>query len=1102
MAIFLGVSFFIIGAALGTDIISNLVFMIGIIVANVPEGLLATVTVSLALTSQAMAEKQVLVKNMEGVETLGSTTAICSDKTGTLTQNRMTIAEIIMNNELFSSPFVQEASSSVQEFDPSDPTWPFFREALTMNTAAVFSSDSLKKISGLNVAKVPFFTKASDAAVPQIMWEVVGDASETAMIKMALYTHADLYKPVMPTEVGEICTLFNEDRITKDRSTRSAKVAEIPFKSKNKYHVVVTQNTRPDTEEGGAAASADEAAPYTVYMKGAQEKIVERCSHMYKDGAIVEITDAMRKKLRVTVNGLMAKGRRLLGFAKYDMTRQDCEDAGADYEFAAVGANGQAIAKGNAAATVANEAGKGSGGDKAVEAKPGMFSATMRNFPMGEKVVDESLERPSAPTDDQSEQEQEKYQMQLKQYEGHQKLTTKKLVFIGITALIDPPRPAVPDAVLQCQSAGIRVVMVTGDHPKTAAAIARMVNIFSSNTFRIGDMKQTLERKEDDGTVTTESYDPCVVQPNDHDQLVEVGETRAIAVPGWSFTADTPDAKWDYIFDHDEIVFARTSPDQKLQIVERFQNDENEVVAVTGDGVNDAPALKTANIGVAMGIAGTEVTKGAADMILTDDNFASIVRGVESGRLIFDNLKKSIAYTLSSNIPEITPFLIFITVQTPLPLSTVLILCIDLGTDMVPAISMAWENKEADIMRRPARDSDVDRLVTRKLISFAYLQIGVIQATAGFFTWVVVLNDYGYPPEILPGLGAFDNWGKQMLFCRVAGGRMRDTAGATFEGSQDNMAAIEAGFPLWDAGLTGFLEECTYPVRNLRIDRDPPSGWDIEDASTYGDATADQFVISRQSIQSLVDAGYIPFIPYKAFVSPFWNDSWLAWDQREGFQGDVPGSGDDPTPIIFFGSQLPGWFNLDENSTPFGNTARGSSEALDILRASLGSENQYGFATFVQPEANTCDLITGVCRTDDGSITVNVASRMCQKEALHHAQCAFFVSIVVVQWADLLICKTRWLSIYDQGMVNPAMNFGIIFETLLAALLCYVPGIGNGLGTRPLRALHWVPAVPFSLVIFLYDEIRKYLMRATTEQQVRNKQVVQVYGWLARNTYY
>merc|ERR1719428_2788893 len=217
-----------------------------------------------------------------------------------------------------------------------------------------------------------------------------------------------------------------------------------------------------------------------------------------------------------------------------------------------------------------------------------------------------------------------------------------------------------------------------------------------------------------------------------------------------------------------EVVFARTTPSQKLLIVDACQK-AGHVVAVTGDGVNDSPAIKKADIGVAMGC-GSEVAQNAGDMILLDDNFSSIVNGVEEGRLIFDNLKKSIAYTLSSNIPEISPFLVFITVQTPLPLSTVLILCVDLGTDMVPAISMAYENAESDIMKRNPRRASIDHLVTKKLVVFAYLQIGVIQAMSGFFTWMVVLNDYGYPPNILPGNGDPGQWGKQPLYCKLKGG--------------------------------------------------------------------------------------------------------------------------------------------------------------------------------------------------------------------------------------------------------------------------------------------------------------------------------------------
>jgi sodium/potassium-transporting ATPase subunit alpha len=202
---------------------------------------------------------------------------------------------------------------------------------------------------------------------------------------------------------------------------------------------------------------------------------------------------------------------------------------------------------------------------------------------------------------------------------------------------------------------------------------------------------------------------------------------------------------------HTEIVFARTSPQQKLIIVEGCQR-QGAIVAVTGDGVNDSPALKKADIGVAMGIAGSDVSKQAADMILLDDNFASIVTGVEEGRLIFDNLKKSIAYTLTSNIPEISPFLFFIIFNVPLPLGTVTILCIDLGTDMVPAISLAYEQAESDIMKRQPRNPKKDKLVNERLISMTYGQIGFIQAAAGFFTYFVIMAENGFLPSFLFGL--------------------------------------------------------------------------------------------------------------------------------------------------------------------------------------------------------------------------------------------------------------------------------------------------------------------------------------------------------------
>merc|ERR1711990_61697 len=441
------------------------------------------------------------------------------------------------------------------------------------------------------------------------------------------------------------------------------------------------------------------------------------------------------------------------------------------------------------------------------------------------------------------------------------------LTFVGLMSMIDPPRAAVPDAVAKCRSAGIKVIMVTGDHPITAHAISKSVGIIS------------------DGNKTKEEIAKergCDVSQ------VDKREATAAVVNGAQLRDFTEADIDDVLRHHKEIVFARTSPQQKLIIVDGCQR-AGQIVAVTGDGVNDSPALKKADIGVAMGIAGSDVSKQAADMILLDDNFASIVTGVEEGRLIFDNLKKSIAYTLTSNIPEISPFLLFILADVPLPLGTVTILCIDLGTDMVPAISMAYEFAESDIMKRQPRNPFTDKLVNERLISMAYGQIGMIQASAGFFVYFVILCENGFWPSRLLGLRR-------------------------------------------------------------------------------------------------------------------------AWD----------------------------------------------SQAVNDLEDSYGQEWTYADRKILEYTCHT----------------------------------AFFVSIVVVQWADLIICKTRKNSVFQQGMKNHFMNFGLCFETCLAAILSYTPGMDKGLRMYPLKINWWLPAIPFSILIFCYDETRKFLLR-------RNPG-----GWIESETYY
>jgi len=726
VAVFLGVTFFIIAFILGYHWLDAVVFLIGIIVANVPEGLLATVTVCLTLTAKRMAAKNCLVKNLEAVETLGSTSTICSDKTGTLTQNRMTVAHMWFDNTIIEADTSEDQSGC--QYDKSAPGWKMLSRIAALCNRAEF--------------------KTAQENVSILKREVNGDASEAALLKC------------VELAVGDV----------KGWRARNKKVCEIPFNSTNKYQVSIHE-------------TEDKNDPrYLLVMKGAPERILERSSTIFVNGEEKNMDEEMKEAFNNAYLELGGLGERVLGFCDYMLPS-----------------------------------------DKYPLGYP--FDADNVNFPV------------------------------------------HGLRFVGLMSMIDPPRAAVPDAVAKCRSAGIKVIMVTGDHPITAKAIAKSVGIISEGNETVEDIAQRLN-------IPIKEVDPR--------------EAKAAVVHGGELRDMSGEQLDDILLHHTEIVFARTSPQQKLIIVEGCQR-MGAIVAVTGDGVNDSPALKMADIGVAMGIAGSDVSKQAADMILLDDNFASIVTGVEEGRLIFDNLKKSIAYTLTSNIPEISPFLFFMIASTPLPLGTVTILCIDLGTDMVPAISLAYEEAESDIMKRQPRNPFTDKLVNERLISMAYGQIGMIQALAGFFTYFVILAENGFLPPDLFGL------------------RER-----------------------WDSKAVNDLED------------------------SYG-------------------------------------QEWTYHDRK---------------------------------------------------------------------------ILEYTCHT------------------------AFFVSIVVVQWADLIICKTRRNSIVHQGMKNWVLNFGILFETLLAAFLSYTPGMDKGLRMYPLKIYWWFPAVPFSALIFIYDECRRFILR-------RNPG-----GWVEHETYY
>lgn len=864
-AIFLGVLFFIIGLFKGTAIITNIVFCIGIIVANVPEGLLATVTVSLTLSAKRMARKQVLVKKLEAVETLGSTTCICSDKTGTLTQNRMTIVHVAYDLNLHTT----KTAATEATFDLDDPCFKELFYIGTICAKAVFDAKDMEE----------FPDKSVDER------KVNGDASEAGILKFS-------------------------EKITSvsDMRDKNTQVSTIPFNSANKFMVTINK----------VAEAGDRLR---LCMKGAPERVIDRCTTILTSEGIKEMDEACKATVNEQLTYMMERGERVLGFAKLDL---DPTEYPMDFE----------------------------------------FDVEELNFPI------------------------------------------TGLTFVGLMSLLDPPREAVPAAVATCQTAGVKVIMVTGDHPATAKSIAKQVNIIKDPTAEDIAKSRGIPLEE-----------------------VDRSEVNAIVVPG-SQIKDLEEDDWDRILGHDQIVFARTSPQQKLIIVENNQRLGN-IVAVTGDGVNDSPALKKANIGVAMGIAGSDVSKEAADMILLDDNFASIVAGVEEGRLIFDNLKKSIAYTLTSNIPEITPFLAFIIVQIPAPLTTVLILCIDLGTDLLPAISLAYENAESDIMRRPPRDSRVDRLVNWRLISFSYFQIGVIQALAGFYCYLVVLGDYGLTANILPMLDR-----------------------------NANFASPKKAEKRW-----------LYVTRPRRFGRALNSSWfDNEDEDSlflrFFKSPPPPGFITQDGVRGLE---FFQTIKPENNVQLRNMFKILATELRR-------------PPCLPYSCEIGG--QVINNNTRCITEASTYGQTFDITFESLTSENR--------------DYPENDIEEGEGDLQgcFDLYSENQQSETLKFAQTAFFVCIVIVQMGGLLVCKTRVLSLFRQGMKNMVLNVGLVEEVALCAALCYIPFIQSAFSTRPLRFVHWLPAIPFSVFIFLYDETRKFLIRLG--DNTGNKLGV----WVRANTYW
>ena len=535
LAIGLGFVFFIAGHWLGVPLWQDVLFAIGIIVAMVPEGLLPTLTLALVLAAQRMVKRNVLIRHLPAIETLGSTTVICTDKTGTLTQNRMSTEKLWLGGHWLT---------------------------LTNNTLPTNRPDWL-------VVFQSFFDTAAGCHTLQQaddgQW--LGDPMEVALRQMA-------------------------NSLSAPQATHK-RVGEIPFDSQRMRLSVIYQ------QENVAS----------IYCKGAPEKLLELCSHILMGEHRQVLTDQQRQSVLEAQQSMAEQGLRVLAFACKALPHDSSDDTECD------------------------------------------------------------------------------------------------LTFCGLAGLEDPVRPEVPAAIAHCHSAGIRVFMITGDHPRTAAAIARKIGL-------------------------TRNEHPVIITG---DQLRQMSAAELILA-----------------LDATDIVFARVAPDQKMQIVQALK-DKQQVVAVTGDGVNDAPALKAAHIGVAMGRSGTDVAREAADMVLLDDNFASIVNGIEEGRSVFSNIRKFLTYILAHNVPELVPYLVFVLLPVPLALTPIQILAVDMAADSVTGLGLGTEQPEPGTLQQKPRSLH-ERLMNGWLAWRAYALLGLIEAAAAMTLFFVVLYQGGW------------SWGQELAY--------------------------------------------------------------------------------------------------------------------------------------------------------------------------------------------------------------------------------------------------------------------------------------------------------------------------------------------------
>jgi magnesium-transporting ATPase (P-type) len=662
----------------GLGPLESLVFAVGIIVANVPEGLLPTVTLCLALGVQRMARSRALVRRLSAVETLGSVSVICCDKTGTLTQGRMAVAEIWRPGGSRSEDSLSDRQPSLTSPSENGPSEPSLAQGSSPEGSSPEGRlaqsricDASTTAAGLSEANLyeANLHEAShgEASLPLLAASLCcnaqsdaagGDATELALLEAARDSGLD---PLLERR-------------------RHPRLAELPFDSIRRRMSVVVAWEGPlpagllegPGHGGDAEAAAASRAKATAAAPGAG------------GGGIAEPGTAAGATRAVAPQRLLlSKGSPL---ELLERCRRQLGPAGVE----------PLITAARAAVVAANDA----------MARRGQRVLAVALRPVG---ADEALAPPAAAA------------LALE----------RELVFVALVGLVDPPRPEVPEALRRCREAGIRVTMVTGDYGLTAEAIARQIGLL--------DPPLTAEAAAA-GARALAGFDGH--RPGSGAAGAAAGGADPVRVIEGSTLAAISDLQLRQLLKYRQrLVFARMTPEQKLRLVLAYRA-LGEVVAVTGDGVNDAPALRAADVGLAMGRSGTDVAREAADIVLLDDNFATIVEAIRHGRAVVANIGRFLTYVLASNVPEVVPFLAMVALRIPAALTVLQILAVDLGTDLLPALGLGAEPPEPGVLRLPPRPRG-RALLNGAVMLRAYGVLGVTEALLAMGGYLLVWRQQG-----------------------------------------------------------------------------------------------------------------------------------------------------------------------------------------------------------------------------------------------------------------------------------------------------------------------------------------------------------------------